>query len=176
MTAVPEVPEVPAESAVPAGAAAADADAAAAGAPVLRPITGPDEVGLFNRLSYRFNHEIAGDLADGRRRPEWTWLALDGGGRLLARAAWWCRPGDTRPYLLDVLDHLPGHRDTAEALLRRALAEVVPAGTVPPNYTRFLPPGWRTDPAVGGRGAGRAGGVGGGAARPGGARGGRGGA
>ncbi|WP_234443525.1 GNAT family N-acetyltransferase [Streptomyces sp. NRRL B-24484] len=118
------------------------------GGTVLRPITGPDEVELFNRLPYAFNHEIAGDLAAGRRRPELLWTALDADGRLLARAGWWCPPGSTEPLLLDVLDHVPGHRATAEALLRRALAAVVPEGTVPPKYTRFLPAGWREDPAV----------------------------
>lgn len=115
---------------------------------MLRPITGPDEVELFNRLPYLFNHEIAGDLASGRRRAELLWTALDADGRLLARAGWWCPPGSTEPLLLDVLDLVPGHEATAEALLRRALAAVVPDGAVPPKYTRFLPAGWRGDPAV----------------------------
>ena len=36
----------------------------------LRTIAGPDELGLFNRLPYVLNDEVAGDLAAGRRRPE----------------------------------------------------------------------------------------------------------
>jgi RimJ/RimL family protein N-acetyltransferase len=114
---------------------------------LLRPITGPDEVELFNRIPYMLNHEVAGDLASGRRHRDWTWVALDGEGRLLARVAWWRRPHDSGPLLLDVLDHLPGHEATGLALLRAALAEVVPDGTTPPKYSRFLPPGWREDPS-----------------------------
>ena len=45
---------------------------------ILRPITGPDELDLFNRLPYALNSEIRGDLAAGRRRPEWIWMALRG--------------------------------------------------------------------------------------------------
>ncbi|PBC70570.1 acetyltransferase (GNAT) family protein [Streptomyces sp. TLI_235] len=138
MTAVPAVPAIPP---VPVRADGA-------GTPVLRPITGPDEIDLFNRLPYCFNHELADDLASGRRRPELMWTALDAEGRLLARAAWWCPPGSSEPLLLDVFDHVPGHEATAEALLRRATAAVVPEGTVPPKYGRFLPTGWREDPAV----------------------------
>ncbi|MFD0526837.1 hypothetical protein ACFQ1I_05465 [Kitasatospora arboriphila] len=142
MTAVP-APAVPAP-AVPAPPVPSTTDGI-----VLRPITGPDEVELFNRLPYLFNHEIAGDLASGRRRAELLWTALDADGRLLARAGWWCPPGSTEPLLLDVLDHLPGHRATAEALLRHALAAVVPEGAVPPKYTRFLPAaGARTLPCA----------------------------
>ena len=44
----------------------------------LRPITGPDELDLFNRLPYVLNDEVGGDLAAGRRRPRWLWLALRG--------------------------------------------------------------------------------------------------
>ncbi|MGW9176629.1 GNAT family N-acetyltransferase [Streptomyces decoyicus] len=115
---------------------------------VFRPVTGSDEVGLFNRIPYVLNHEVAGDLISGRRRRDWVWVALDDKGQLLARVAWWCRPKDTRPFLLDVFDYLPGHEPTGAALLRSALAAVVPKGTTPPKYTRFLPPDWRDDPAV----------------------------
>lgn len=115
--------------------------------PVLRPITGPDEVELFNRLPYCFNHEVAEDLASGRRRPDWTWIALDREDRLLARLAWWRRPHDPGPLCLDILDHLPGQETAAAALLEAALAAVVPEEATPPNYTRFLTSGWREDPA-----------------------------
>ncbi|MEK8108596.1 hypothetical protein NKG94_34015 [Micromonospora sp. M12] len=64
------------------------------GSVTIRPITGPDEVDLFNRLPYTINHELSDDLAGHRRRPEWMWVALRG-DRLLARVAWWGRSGDT---------------------------------------------------------------------------------
>ncbi|MEU9482585.1 GNAT family N-acetyltransferase [Streptomyces decoyicus] len=113
-----------------------------------RPITGSDEVELFNQIPYVLNHEVAGDLISGRRRRDGIWIALDDEGQLLARVAWWCRPSDTSPLLLDVFDYLPGHESTGAALLRSALTAVVPRGTTPPKYTRFLPPDWRDDPAV----------------------------
>lgn len=69
----------------------------------LRPITGPDELDLFNRLPYVLNDEVGGDLATGRRRPEWLWFALRG-DRVVARAGWWSRPGDQRPLLMDIFD------------------------------------------------------------------------
>jgi hypothetical protein len=37
----------------------------------VRPLAGRDELGLFTRLPYVLNEELTGDLADGRRRPEW---------------------------------------------------------------------------------------------------------
>lgn len=58
----------------------------------LRPVNGPEELELFSRLPYVLNEELADDLTLGRRRPEWMWVALRG-DRLLARAAWWSRPG-----------------------------------------------------------------------------------
>lgn len=113
-----------------------------------RPISGPEEVDLFNRLDYVFNHEVAADLASGARRAAWTWVALDAEGRLLARVAWWCRPGETTPLLLDIFDYLPGRQAVGAALVRTALAAVVPAGGTPPRYSRFLPADWRADPVV----------------------------
>ncbi|WP_406029552.1 GNAT family N-acetyltransferase [Nocardioides sp. NBC_00163] len=96
--------------------------------------------------------ELADDLAEGRRRPEWMWVATSG-DRLLARASWWGRPGATAPDVLDFFDL----DDTLEAdaaigigdrLLRTALAAVVPAGSTPPEYGRYIPPDWRDDPAA----------------------------
>lgn len=119
----------------------------------LRPITGPDEVGLFNSLPYGLNDEIGGDLAAGRRRPEWLWLALRG-DRVVARAGWWSRPGDQHPRLLDIFDIDDG-TDDGVRLLMTALPAVVPAGATPPRYCRFLPVEWRdqqhTRQAVGDR-------------------------
>jgi RimJ/RimL family protein N-acetyltransferase len=69
----------------------------------MRPIRGRDELDLFKRLPYVFDDELSGDLDAGRRRPEWMWVALRA-GRLVARAAWWGRPGDDLPTYLDVFD------------------------------------------------------------------------
>lgn len=106
----------------------------------LRPISGPDEVPLFNALPYQLNDEIAGDLAARRRRPGWLWVALRG-DRLVARAGWWSRPGDPQPLIMDIFDTTSP--EDGRALLAAALAAVVPDGISPPEYSRFLPPDWR---------------------------------
>ena len=110
----------------------------------MRPISGPDELDLFNTLPYLLNQEVAGDLASGRRRPEWLWLALRG-DRVVARAGWWSPPGDQHPLLMDIFDfNSDGDADDIGVqLLNTALAAVVPAGATPPEYGRFLPPDWR---------------------------------
>jgi len=119
----------------------------------LRPITGPDELDLFNSLPYVLNDEVRDDLAADRRRPEWLWLALRG-DRVVARAGWWSRAGDQHPLLMDIFD-IDGDADDGVLLLRTALAAVVPAGAKPPKYGRFLPADWRdhqpTRQAVGDR-------------------------
>ena len=107
----------------------------------LRPITGPDELDLFNSLPYGLNDEVGGDVAAGRRRPEWLWLALRG-DRVVVRAGWWSRAGDLHPLLMDIFD-IDGDIDDGVRLLKTALAVVVPAGTTPPQYLRFLPADWR---------------------------------
>ncbi|MDN3355314.1 GNAT family N-acetyltransferase [Actinomadura sp. DC4] len=112
----------------------------------LRPITGHDELDLFTRLPSSLDDELAGDLAGGLRRPEWMWVALRG-DRLVARAAWWARPGHDEPYVLDVFDLDDATHDRVDVgvrLLETAMAEV----PVTPQYCRFVPPGWRDDPAV----------------------------
>lgn len=107
----------------------------------LRPIAGLDELDLFNSLPYVLNDEVGGDLLAGRRRPEWLWLALRG-DRVVARAGWWSRAGEQRPLLMDIFD-IEGDVDDGVRLLKTALPSVVPAGTTPPEYGRFLPPDWR---------------------------------
>jgi RimJ/RimL family protein N-acetyltransferase len=107
----------------------------------LRPIAGLDELDLFNSLPYVLNHEVGGDLLAGRRRPEWLWLAMRG-DRVVARAGWWSRAGDQHPLLMDIFD-IDGDTDDGVRLLKTALSSVVPAGTTPPEYGRFLPPDWR---------------------------------
>ncbi|MFF9850348.1 GNAT family N-acetyltransferase [Streptomyces litmocidini] len=47
----------------------------------IRPLAGPEELVLFPRLTYSFDHELADDLAAGRRPPSWRWVALDAHGR-----------------------------------------------------------------------------------------------
>ncbi len=106
----------------------------------LRPVTGRDELDLFNRLPYVLNEELADDLDAGRRRPEWMWVALRG-DRLVARVAWWGR--DT-PSLMDIFD--AEDVNTGVHLLREAMPSVVPAG--PPKYLRSVPPDWRETGAV----------------------------
>ena len=110
----------------------------------MRPLGGREELDLFSRLPYVVSNELAGDLDSGRRRPEWMWVALRG-DRLLARVAWWCRPGDDAPFLLDILDidDGPERIDIGVRLLKTAMA-----GAPLPTYTCFVPPGWRDDPVA----------------------------
>lgn len=120
----------------------------------MRPITGHEELDLFSRLPYVLNEELADDLASGRRRPEWMWIAVRG-DRLLARAAWWTRLGDDTPLLLDILDIEDGIPDSDRVdigfrLLRTAMAATLPDGSPPPDYSLRVPPDWR-DSAPAGR-------------------------
>ncbi|MGW1098531.1 GNAT family N-acetyltransferase [Streptomyces sp. NPDC002455] len=117
----------------------------------IRPLTGADELGLFQRLSYVLDHELADDLATGRRRPEWMWVALRG-DHVVARIAWWTGEKGGAPQLLDFFDlddSLPEPERGAIGLelVERATAAVVPAGNARPEYGRYLPPDWREDPA-----------------------------
>jgi hypothetical protein len=111
---------------------------------MIRSITGAEELGLFCALDYLFNDELADDLASGRRRPAWMWVALRG-EHLVARAAWWGSADDAAPSLLDILDVAddPDRIDVGVRLLTAALSEIVPAGARPPEYSRFIPPDWR---------------------------------
>ncbi|GAA2926700.1 GNAT family N-acetyltransferase [Streptomyces argenteolus] len=118
----------------------------------VRPLTGADELGLFCRLSYVLDHELADDLATGRRRPEWMWVALLG-DRVVARIAWWTGRDGTAPQLLDFFDlddALPEPERGAVGLrlLETASAAVLPAGPDRPEYGRYIPPDWREDPVA----------------------------
>lgn len=113
----------------------------------LRSITGREELGLFSHLPYPLNEELANDLVQGHRRPEWMWMALLE-DRLLARAAWWSRPGGDTPFHLDILDvddGLPAadRLEIGVRLLRTAMSAVLPNGSPPPEYSRHIPPDWR---------------------------------
>ncbi|MEU6200468.1 GNAT family N-acetyltransferase [Streptomyces sp. NPDC047061] len=119
----------------------------------MRPLNGPEELDLFSQLPYVLNEELADDLAVGRRRPEWMWVALRG-DRLLARAAWWSRAGSDTPLILDVLDIDDNaadsdHRDIGVRLLHTAMAATLPNGSRPPEYSRFVPPDWRENTVTG---------------------------
>ncbi|MER5373153.1 GNAT family N-acetyltransferase [Streptomyces sp. NPDC002553] len=118
----------------------------------LRPIKGREELDLFSRLPYVLDAELADDLAAGRRRPEWMWMALRG-DRLLARVAWWGRAGSGTPLILDVLDiddhgARSDHADIAARLLHTAMAATLPHGSRPPEYSRLVPPDWRANAAT----------------------------
>ncbi|MCT9093435.1 GNAT family N-acetyltransferase [Streptomyces sp. ASQP_92] len=117
-----------------------------------RPLAGPEELGLFQQLSYVLDHELADDLASGRRLPEWMWVALRE-DRVVARAAWWAGKKGEAPQSLDffdVDDALPAveRHEIGLRLLETATAAVVPAGAQRPEYGRFLPGDWREDPVA----------------------------
>lgn len=118
----------------------------------IRPLTGADELGLFCRLSYVLDHELADDLATGRRRPDWMWVALRG-RRVVGRLSWWTGEEGGSPQFLDFFDlddTLPEPERGAIGLelLEKATAAVVPAGAARPEYGRFVPPDWREDPVA----------------------------
>ncbi|WP_329124474.1 GNAT family N-acetyltransferase [Streptomyces sp. NBC_01465] len=117
-----------------------------------RPLTGPEELDLFCRLTYVLDHELADDFANGSRRPEWTWVAVDG-DRLLARLSWWTTPGGDTPLQFDFFDlddELPRteREQIGLRLFETAKAAVFPAGAKLPEYGRFVPPDWHDDPAA----------------------------
>ncbi|MGH3858397.1 GNAT family N-acetyltransferase [Actinokineospora sp.] len=113
----------------------------------IRPLADAGDLDLFLSLSYTLDHEVADDLASGRRRPEWMWVALSG-DRVLARLSWW-NTGDS-PQVLDFFDlddtlDDPERTDIGHRLLTTAMTAVLPEGTTPPEYSRFVPPDWRAD-------------------------------
>ncbi|GGY52936.1 GNAT family N-acetyltransferase [Streptomyces tanashiensis] len=117
---------------------------------VIRPLAGPEELDLFLRLTYSLDHELADDLATGRRLPAWMWVALDG-DRLLGRLAWWTHTADAAPQALDFFDLDPelSADERAEVglrLLETATAAVIPAGVPRPEFGRFMPADWREVP------------------------------
>jgi RimJ/RimL family protein N-acetyltransferase len=107
----------------------------------VRPITGPEEVDLFNSLPYVLNDEVGDDLAARRRRPAWLWLALRG-DRVVARAGWWSRAGNENSLTLDIFD-IDGDIEDGVRLLTAALPAVTSSYATPPDYVRFLPVDWR---------------------------------
>lgn len=128
----------------------------------IRPLTA-DETHLFTaytgadtrvgRRSATYDHE----LARGHYRPEWTWIAEEPDGRVVARAAFFAPPDAAHPWTLDALDHVasPAGIGVGTALLHAAYGALVgddwhvdhdPHATRP-DYHLFLPADWREDPA-----------------------------
>lgn len=82
--------------------------------------------------------DVYGMIDDGGEyRPDWTWVALRD-GVVVARAAWWAKPGDEKPIALDWFDFTDA--EAAAQLLRTAPFHA--------EYSLLLPPGWRENPHV----------------------------
>ncbi|GAB7035782.1 GNAT family N-acetyltransferase [Streptomyces sp. NPDC021749] len=91
--------------------------------------------GLVGRAVLGGVYGMVGD--GGEYRPEWTWVALRD-GVVVARAAWWAKPGDEKPIALDWFDFTDA--EAAVRLLRTAPFHA--------EYSLLLPPGWREKPQV----------------------------
>ncbi|MFJ5645747.1 GNAT family N-acetyltransferase [Streptomyces sp. NPDC093223] len=74
-----------------------------------------------------------------RHRADWKRVALRD-GRVIARAAWWGRPEDSVPLLVNWLDVAEGEEEAGAALLRGAPWQV-------DELELDLPAGWRDVPA-----------------------------
>ncbi|MFF6784935.1 GNAT family N-acetyltransferase [Streptomyces sp. NPDC012510] len=91
-------------------------------------------------------------LAKGEYRPEWTWVAEDG-GEPHALALWWGAPHDTRPSVLNTLHvrESAGSEETRAALAAKLLTTAHTAFAArgqdkPPEYHVLLPADWRDRP------------------------------
>ncbi|MET9106934.1 GNAT family N-acetyltransferase [Streptomyces zhihengii] len=82
-----------------------------------------------------------------RFRPEWTWFAEDGDGRVVGRALWWGRADSERPIALDCLRIAPEAGDPADVAAGLLAAGHAAFGTAP-VYNASLPRGWRDDAAL----------------------------
>jgi hypothetical protein len=113
----------------------------------IRCLSGVEELALFGGLRYTLDEELADDLVGGLRRPSWMWVALRG-EQLAARAAWWGAAADQVPAVLDFLDlsDAPDRVEIGVRLLKLALSEMLPPGSTPPDYVRFVAPDWRQQP------------------------------
>jgi len=112
----------------------------------MRPATGREEIDRFNELPYVLNKEFERDMDEGRRRPEWMWMALRG-DQLVARVAWWARNREaTEPLLMDVFDVADGEPlETGIELFRSASKHVLPNRPKPLDFLSFVPSDWRDD-------------------------------
>ncbi|MFE1714451.1 GNAT family N-acetyltransferase, partial [Streptomyces sp. NPDC058728] len=91
--------------------------------------------------------KVREEFAAHRMRPEWTWFAEDGDGRVLGRALWWGRADSERPVALDCLQVGAGVPDPAAVAAGLLEAGHAAFGNRP-GYHLSLPRGWRTDPAA----------------------------
>lgn len=86
------------------------------------------------------------DLAAGRCRPEWSWVA-EAEGRVVARAVWWGLPDSDQPLALECLQveqSATNKVSLAAALVRAGIAALTAGGlTAVPAYTLVLPADWR---------------------------------
>ncbi len=85
------------------------------------------------------------EAAERRHRPEWTWIAEDDAGRVVARAVWWGRNDSDLPAVLDCLSVAESVADpvaVAADLLDTAHAAF---GTLP-MYQIKLATRWADDP------------------------------
>ncbi|WP_225834295.1 N-acetyltransferase [Streptomyces sp. NK08204] len=73
-----------------------------------------------------------------RYRPDWRRIAVRD-GRVVARAAWWARPEDPEPLLINWFDVADGEADAGAELLRTAPWQV-------DELELDLPVGWRDTP------------------------------
>lgn len=112
---------------------------------VIRPLTA-GESALFNSLGVAglvgrplLGHSFATVDEGGEYRPEWSWIALRA-GKVVARAAWWSKPGDPKPVALDWFDFADGEAGAGTELLRTAPLYA--------EYDLVLPFGWREQPQV----------------------------
>ncbi|MEV7724616.1 GNAT family N-acetyltransferase [Streptomyces sp. NPDC087917] len=91
--------------------------------------------------------KVREELAAGRCRPEWTWIAEDGDGRMLARALWWGRADSERPVALDCLQVREDVRDPG-ALATGLLEAGHAAFGERPGYHLSLPRDWGSVPEL----------------------------
>ncbi|WP_410564096.1 GNAT family N-acetyltransferase [Amycolatopsis sp. cmx-4-61] len=110
---------------------------------VVRPLEAGEEA-LFTSLPDRglVGRALLGDdfaemAKQGEYRPEWTWVALRD-DVVVARAAWWAKPGDETPVALDWFDFTDF--DAAVRLLKAAPLRA--------EYALHTPPAWPDDPDV----------------------------
>jgi RimJ/RimL family protein N-acetyltransferase len=110
---------------------------------VIRPLAAGEEP-LFDSLADpglvgpgALGRRYSDGIARGTYRPANTWVALRD-GVVVARAAWWGRPEQGTPAVLDWFDFTD--QEAAVQLLRAAPGAA--------EYCLALPPGWRGQPAV----------------------------
>ncbi|MFJ6797601.1 GNAT family N-acetyltransferase [Streptomyces sp. NPDC091268] len=92
---------------------------------------------------------IREEVAEHRFRAEWTWLAEDEDGRILARALWWGRADSDRPQALDCLQVRSEVADPV-GLAAELLAAGHAAFGALPQYNISLPRDWRERPDLAG--------------------------